>query len=259
MKCYCRAARRAVKLLWNTLGLFVCLASAVVDNQLICKDNMPKRPKWGRSVCADSGWGAQSMWLAWLWCSINSQLTESWRTSKCPIGANLWLTPLNNPSHGRAQQYYLWLFTRMDTHSEECETNKPEEKTEKWMRDGAALSSAVILNYAPPSKPAAIHVKRVGSQISKEVQLYPPSILSVLPISCAPRMQSSLDSGTPSQFGGNKGVVRRTLRACAFWLAALHIKQAGLSASAQAAATKSESPAWNTLRILALEFCTGRD
>lgn len=71
-------------------------------------------------------------------------------------------------------------------------------------------------------------------------------MLYVLPIPCAPRMQSSLDSGTPSQFGFNKGVLQSTLRARAFWLAALHIKQTGLSVSAQAVATKSVSPAWNT-------------
>ncbi|KAF0036216.1 hypothetical protein F2P81_011528 [Scophthalmus maximus] len=65
-------------------------------------------------------------------------------------------------------------------------------------------------------------------------------------------MQSSLDSGTPPQFGCDKGAVRSTLRTHAFWLAALHIKQAGLSHSAQAAATKSESPALSTRSILAL-------
>lgn len=45
---------------------------------------------------------------------------------------------------------------------------------------------------------------------------------------------------------------------CAFWREALHIKQACLSVSAQAAATKSNSPAFSRLRILALEFCKGR-
>lgn len=76
------------------------------------------------------------------------------------------------------------------------------------------------------------------------VQHNPPTSIDVLPFSRAPRMQSSLDSGTPPQFGCNKGVVRSTLQAGAFWPAALHIKQAGLSVSAQAAATKSKIPSF---------------
>lgn len=52
--------------------------------------------------------------------------------------------------------------------------------------------------------------------------------------------------------------LRSALQTCAAWLSALHIKHPGLSVSAQAAATKSASPAWSA-RILAVEFCTGRD
>lgn len=36
-------------LLWSTLGLFICLG-CLVDNQLICNDNKPKRLKWGHSL-----------------------------------------------------------------------------------------------------------------------------------------------------------------------------------------------------------------
>lgn len=67
-------------------------------------------------------------------------------------------------------------------------------------------------------------------------------------------MQSSLDSGTPPQFGNNKGVSRSALRADAFRLAALHIKQAGLSVSAQAPCKKVSVAQAETLRIIALEF-----
>lgn len=98
--------------------------------------------------------------------------------------------------------------------------------------------------------------KHMNSDSYKHPTL-PTFHLQCLPISCATRIKSSLDSGTLPQFGCNKGIARSTLWACDFWLAALHIKQAGLSVSAQAAATKSESPALNTPRILALEFCTG--
>lgn len=67
-------------------------------------------------------------------------------------------------------------------------------------------------------------------------------------------MQSGLDSGTPAQFGSNKGVLRSALRADAFRLAALHIKQAGLSVSAQAPRKKVCMAEAETLRIVALEF-----
>lgn len=109
-------------------------------------------------------------------------------------------------------------------------------------------SASSIFKRMLPSRPrsAALKKKQKKKQIPKKVQLCLPTIHNVFPISCAPRMQSSLDSGTSSQFGCNKGVVQSTLRACVFWLAALHIKQTGLSVSAQAAATKSVSPAWNT-------------
>lgn len=99
--------------------------------------------------------------------------------------------------------------------------------------------------------------KKHMSRDSYKHPTLPTFHLQCLPISRATRIKSSLDSGTLPQFGCNKGIAWSTLWACAFWLAALHIKQAGLSVSAQAAATKSESPALNTLRILALEFCTG--
>ena len=46
--------RHPVNLLWSTLGLFICLSphslGCLVDNQLICNDNMPKRLKWGHSL-----------------------------------------------------------------------------------------------------------------------------------------------------------------------------------------------------------------
>lgn len=67
-------------------------------------------------------------------------------------------------------------------------------------------------------------------------------------------MQSGLDSGTPPQLGNNKGVLRSALRADAFRLAALHIKQAGLSVSAQAPRKKVSVAQAETLRIIALEF-----
>lgn len=85
--------------------------------------------------------------------------------------------------------------------------------------------------------------------------IYPPAVLhGVIAISRAPRMQSGLDSGTAPQFGNNKGVLPSALRADAFRLKALHIKQTGLSILAQAPCNKVNVAQAEMLRIVTEEF-----
>lgn len=102
--------------------------------------------------------------------------------------------------------------------------------------------------------------KKHYQRFIKQADLTLPTIPGVFLISCASRMKRGSDSTGPQpQFCSNKGGCAEYPVDCAFWREALHIKQACLSVSAQAAATKSEFPALRTLRILAPEFCKGRD
>lgn len=114
------------------------------------------------------------------------------------------------------------------------------------------------ISAAPPRTDATLtryESEEKGSssdQPSNAVQLYLLFWCPVPPVPVAPRVQSSLDGGTPSLFLQQKEgfFLWSALQTCAAWLSALHIKHPGLSVCAQAAATKSAFPAWSA-RILA--------
>lgn len=163
------------------------------------------------------------------WLSFNVQLkgNSPSLTTKCPSGPNQWLTLQSNPRRrGVSSVIAVWPF------------DQTKEKYERYFQQGSFRTSYEKRNNNPTKQ-----------------AIYPPAVLhGVIVISCDPRMQSALDSGTAPQFGNNKGVLPNALRDDAFRLEALHIKQTGLSVSAQAPCNKVYVILAETLRIVTQEF-----
>lgn len=188
-----------------------------------------------RCSAADRGWGNRRLRLARPRCSIKEKLTEPSQQSAPLDQISDWLCKVIPATKGGRATLSL------------LDPNGCANTQDIWKVFKAGC-------YRLWPRPAV-----QTEQIPKKWPIYPPAILSVLPISCAPRMQSSLDSGTLPQFGCNKGVVPRTPRARAFPAGSFTYKTDRPICLGAGFPQQSLYPQPETPRSLALEFCRGRD